>query len=43
MVNNIEKKEGWIEKLIGFSAQNKYLVLLCVAVSLIAEIGRAHV
>jgi Cu(I)/Ag(I) efflux system membrane protein CusA/SilA len=38
MVNNIEKKEGWIEKLIGFSAQNKYLVLLCVAASLIAAI-----
>ena len=38
MINNIEKKEGWIEKLIGFSAQNKYLVLLCVAASLIAAI-----
>ena len=38
MDNNIEKKEGWIERLIGFSAQNKYLVLLCVAVSLIAAI-----
>ncbi len=38
MNNNIEKKEGWIERLIGFSAQNKYLVLLCVAVSLIAAI-----
>jgi copper/silver efflux system protein len=38
MTNNIEKKEGWIEKLIGFSAKNKYLVLLCVAVSLVAAI-----
>ena len=38
MVNNMEKKEGWIEKLIGFSAQNKYLVILCVAVTLIAAI-----
>jgi len=38
MVNNIEKKEGWIEKLIGFSAQNKYLVFICVTVSLVAAI-----
>ena len=38
MENNSVKKEGWIEKLIGFSAQNKYLVLLCVAASLIAAI-----
>jgi Cu(I)/Ag(I) efflux system membrane protein CusA/SilA len=38
MLHNIEKKEGWIEGLIGFSAQYKYLVLLCVAVSLIAAI-----
>ncbi len=37
-MDNIEKKEGWIERLIGFSARNKYLVLLCVAVSLIAAI-----
>jgi len=37
-MNNIEKKESWIEKLIGFSAQNKYLVLLCVGVALIAAI-----
>jgi len=38
MNNNIEKKETWIERLIGFSAQNKYLVLLCVLVALIAAI-----
>jgi len=38
MENNTEKKESWIEKLIGFSAQNKYLVLLCVLVALIAAI-----
>jgi len=38
MNNNTEQKEGWIERLIGFSAQNKYLILLCVAVSLIAAI-----
>ena len=38
MNNTIEKKESWIEKLIGFSAHNKYLVLLCVAVSLVAAI-----
>ena len=37
-MNNTESKEGWIERLIGFSAQNKYLVILCVAVSLIAAI-----
>jgi len=37
-MNNTERKEGWIERLIGFSAQNKYLVILCVAVSLIAAI-----
>ena len=24
MNNNIEKKEGWIEQLISFSAHNKY-------------------
>lgn len=38
MNNTIEKKESWIEKLIGFSAHNKYLVLLCVAVALVAAI-----
>jgi Cu(I)/Ag(I) efflux system membrane protein CusA/SilA len=38
MDNKQEKKEGWIERLIGFSAQNKYLVILCVAVSLVAAI-----
>ncbi len=37
-MNNTEKKEGWIERLIGFSAQNKYLVILCVAVALIAAV-----
>ena len=36
--NLIKEKEGWIERLIGFSAQHKYLVLLCVAVSLAAAI-----
>jgi Cu(I)/Ag(I) efflux system membrane protein CusA/SilA len=36
---NITKKEGWIEKLIGFSAQNKFMVLICVAVALVAAIG----
>src|SRR5271170_6125368 len=38
MDNNIEKKEGLIERLIGFSAQNKYMVLICVAVALVAAI-----
>src|SRR5882757_1024717 len=38
MDNTIERKEGWIEKLIGFSAHNKYMVLLCVAVALVAAI-----
>ena len=38
MAHNIEKKEGWIEKLIGFSAQNKYMVLIGVAVALVAAI-----
>ena len=39
MVNdNLEQKEGWIEKLIGFSAHNKYLVIICVAVALVAAI-----
>ncbi len=38
MVNTIEKKEGWIEKLIGLSAQNKYLVMIFVAVALVAAI-----
>ena len=38
MDNNIEKKEGWIGKLISFSAQNKYLVMIFVAVSLVAAI-----
>ena len=34
----MDHKEGWIEKLIGFSAQNKFLILLCVAFSLIAAV-----
>ena len=38
MENNIEKKEGWIEKLIGFSAAHKYLVLLCVFIALIGAV-----
>lgn len=38
MANNIERKEGWIERLIGFSAKNKYLVIICVTVTLVAAI-----
>jgi len=38
MDSDIQKKEGWIECLIGFSAKNKYLVLLCVFASLVAAI-----
>ncbi|MDE2222612.1 MAG: efflux RND transporter permease subunit [Candidatus Omnitrophica bacterium] len=34
----MDHKEGWIEKLIGFSAQNKMLILICVAFSLVAAI-----
>src|SRR5580698_4616946 len=37
-MDNVEKKEGLIERLIGFSAKNKYMVLICVAVSLVAAI-----
>jgi len=38
MDNTVEKKEGWIERLIGFSARNKFMVLICVAVSLVGAI-----
>lgn len=38
MINNIEKKEGWIERLIGFSAQNKFLMIILVAFSLVAAV-----
>ncbi len=38
MLPKIEKKEGIIEKLIGFSAKNKFLVLACVAIALAAAI-----
>src|SRR5580698_454470 len=37
-MDNVEKKEGLIERLIGFSAKNKYMVLICVAVALVAAI-----
>src|SRR6266852_2238641 len=38
MLPNTHTKEGWIEKLIGFSAKNKLLVLIFVAVALIGAI-----
>ena len=32
------RKEGWIERLIEFSAHNKFLVLILVAVALAASV-----
>ena len=38
MDNLADKKESWIERLIGFSARNKYMVLLCVFIALIGAV-----
>jgi len=37
-MSNIEKKEGLIERLIGFSVRNKFIVIILVAASLVAAI-----
>ena len=37
-MNELEPKEGWIQKLIGFSANNKYLVILCVAAADVVDV-----
>jgi Cu(I)/Ag(I) efflux system membrane protein CusA/SilA len=34
----MDNKEGWIEKLIGFSAQNKFMVIILAAFSLAAAV-----
>ncbi len=38
MDNNLERKEGFVEKIIEFSANNKFIILICVAGAILAAL-----